>query len=187
MLKGLLAQKIFVLAIIIGAVAVTATGTAAYYYINYRSQSQEREELQAEYDQLVDDYTDLKSRYDVLTAKSESGETAPLGYMMSVTVIIDYGNGTSETHEVNISGGETAFDVTNEVATVDYTDYGWGILVHGINDKDEVILGQGGNWKKGYGWFYYVDGAQPLVGSDQYTLSDGEVLEWKYEYYDWTW
>jgi len=77
--------------------------------------------------------------------------------------------------EITISGhtldrhtamGAVAAYVYEEGINFEIKDWGWGITVDQIGDDDS---------NKGY-WSYYVNGTSPMVGADQYTLSDGDSL-----------
>ena len=86
----------------------------------------------------------------------------------NITLIVDYNNGTIKTQEnFTLSGGKTtAFDALNQWCETQYDDFGWGIIVRAID-------GLGGNW------LYFINGNAPGVGSDVYSLKDGDVVKWQ--------
>lgn len=79
-----------------------------------------------------------------------------------------------------ISEGETVLELLTRLDSRDDSialstqDYGdMGILV--------TALGGHANGTDGKYWQYTVDGVVPLVGADQYTLTDGETLVWEFK------
>jgi len=99
---------------------------------------------------------------------------------VKVNVVIDYGNGTVEEFNdlVLDTEGATALNALLMVAKVEYTVYPFGVFVDSINGVE--------NSKELNSWWLYSilkpDGEEvsPEVGADQYRLSNGETVVWRY-------
>lgn len=83
--------------------------------------------------------------------------------------------------QVSVQAGETAFDLLQRQARAagiqmeaTFTPGYGSSYVEGIANLYEFDCGQQS------GWIYLVNGVQPGCGSSQYTLSDGDVVEWVY-------
>jgi hypothetical protein len=85
----------------------------------------------------------------------------------NITLIVDYNNSTIKIRAnfTLTEGKTTAFDALNQWCEIQYNDFGWGIIVR-------VIDGVGGNW------LYFINGIAPGVGSDMYSLKDGDLVKW---------
>jgi uncharacterized membrane protein len=85
----------------------------------------------------------------------------------NITLIVDYNNSTIKIRAnfTLTEGKTTAFDALNQWCEIQYDDFGWGIIVR-------VIDGVGGNW------LYFINGIAPGVGSDMYSLKDGDLVKW---------
>ncbi|MDD4307384.1 MAG: DUF4430 domain-containing protein [Thermoplasmata archaeon] len=110
------------------------------------------------------------------------------GSGISVTVSIDYGNGTQKEMNV-ITENFTALGALESAVGYDnltMTDYGaWGMLVDGI---DGIVTGtpvEGIDDTSNYYWFWYVNGEFAYVGVSQYVLQDSDVIEWRFEESAW--
>ncbi|MCD7944349.1 MAG: DUF4430 domain-containing protein [Clostridia bacterium] len=77
---------------------------------------------------------------------------------------------------IEISEGDTVYDVTVAAARAMSIplDIAEGSYVRGIDYIYELDYGDLS------GWVYIVNGALPSVGCGEYTLSDGDVIEWAY-------
>ena len=102
---------------------------------------------------------------------------------MLVDVLIDYGNGTQEWHNgTRVPIGATLFDVTKEIAEINYTTGQFGVFVTAIN-------GRGG--EPGYYWIWYIWNSTSaeweigLVAADAFTLHHGDMVSWVYEKPSW--
>ncbi|KYH37106.1 MAG: hypothetical protein AYL29_009000 [Candidatus Bathyarchaeota archaeon B24] len=99
---------------------------------------------------------------------------------VKVNVVIDYGNGTvEEFNDILLDAeGATALNALLMVAKVEYTVYPFGVFVDSINGVE--------NSKELNSWWLYSilkpDGEEvsPEVGADQYRLSNGETVVWRY-------
>ncbi len=81
--------------------------------------------------------------------------------------------------QIEILEGETVLDVLCQVRD----DYGIHMEYSGA-DRTAYIEGignlyerDGGRWS---GWMYNVNGEYPDTGCGQYTLKDGDIIEWNY-------
>ena len=99
---------------------------------------------------------------------------------VKVNVVIDYGNGTvEEFNDILLDAeGATALNALLMVAKVEYTVYPFGVFVDSINGVQ--------NSKELNSWWLYSilkpDGEEvsPEIGADQYRLSNGETVVWRY-------
>ncbi|MEM1550756.1 MAG: DUF4430 domain-containing protein [Candidatus Bathyarchaeia archaeon] len=103
-------------------------------------------------------------------------ELKALKEMISVNILIDYGNGTQVWYNnTSVMRGASVLTATQTIANVEYTDFGWGIFVDSINGiKNE------GSWF----WMWYIwEGKWVLgpVASDRYVLREGDTIMWRYE------
>ena len=106
---------------------------------------------------------------------------------ISVTVKIDYGNGTVISETV-ITDNYTALGALEEIfgyENLDITDYDWGVLVNGINNVNSGSTVEGIDDTSNYYWFWYINDDFAYVGASQYILQDGDVMEWSFEESTW--
>lgn len=96
-----------------------------------------------------------------------------------VTVIINYGNGTIESHTIEYTPGMTALQALEKVAKVEKVPYSMsGELSYYITAINGVREGD----REGYFWLYYVkhyfslSAEFPDVGTDKYLLSGGDTV-----------
>ncbi len=99
---------------------------------------------------------------------------------LSVTVIIDYGNGITSTVKKNLINANrtepyTAFEVLNNISNVDAVKYSWGTSIRCINDvcSNESI---------GYYWFFWINGNFSSVTTEKLYLRDGDIITMNYTY-----
>ncbi|AOY75883.1 hypothetical protein BJL90_08240 [Clostridium formicaceticum] len=62
-------------------------------------------------------------------------------------------------------------------AYYDFQDYGWALYIAMINGDREF------DYRSTSGWMYRVNGVLPNFGSQEYVLSDGDVIEWYFGAY----
>jgi hypothetical protein len=134
------------------------SGFAAAYYYNEYSR------YRGLYGQAVEELRQLKTH-------------------MLVNVLIDYGNGTLEWHnETRVAIGATLFNVTKQIAEIDYTVGQFGAFITAIN-------GKGGD--PGYYWIWYIwnstssEWEMGMVAADAFTLHHGDTVAWRYEKPSW--
>ncbi|MEM2829237.1 MAG: DUF4430 domain-containing protein [Candidatus Jordarchaeales archaeon] len=102
-----------------------------------------------------------------------------------VTVIIDYGNGTKESHTVTFTPGITALQALEEVALVNKT-YWQAYDSYFIDAINGVWNNENNN---GYWWIYNVkhyfssEVEHPSVGANKYQLSGGDTVIFVYQFY----
>ncbi len=89
-----------------------------------------------------------------------------------VVLTIDYGNGTVETL-TNLTG-PSVLNITMDIARVDVDWYGNLAFVTAINDVYNNATSN--RW-----WQYWVNGEYANVAANQYQLSDGDKVEWRYD------
>ena len=119
------------------------------------------------------------------TAEGPSGAIEKTG--ISVTVKLNYGNGTVEQDTV-ITQNFTALGALEAFVgyeKLDITDYGWGVLVDGINNVTTGSTVEGIDDTSNYYWMWYVNDDFAMVGASQYVLQDGDVMEWNFEESTW--
>ena len=97
----------------------------------------------------------------------------------SVTYVIK-GDGWIVKDNVVAYEDETVFDLLKRVADrndfkIEYTYYEEfnSILINKINNIE--------NGKNGKYWQYYVNDDIPMIGSDNYLISNGDYVEWRFE------
>ncbi len=100
------------------------------------------------------------------------------GIKLDVSLIIDYGDGNTDSLQSNFREGMTAFDLLKEKTeesglTLKTETYDIGILIEAIEDKES---GQDGKY-----WLYYVNGEMPIVSADKKELKPGDKVEFKFE------
>lgn len=107
---------------------------------------------------------------------------------ISVTVKLDFGNGTTR-QETVVTDNYTALGALEAMVgheNLDMTDYGtWGILVDGIEGVKTGSTVDGIADTSDYYWFWYVNDDFAMVGASQYVLQDGDVMEWTFEESAW--
>ena len=95
-----------------------------------------------------------------------------------VNLGLNYSNGTVQWfNETEARSGDTLLDVTKQVATANYTDYGYGSLVNSINDMNSTSSKAWiwWIWNQKFGW------TQGPVASDKYVLGNNETVYWYYQ------
>ena len=90
----------------------------------------------------------------------------------NVELTIDYGNSTQQIF--SSLTGSTVFDILNETASVSFTQFMFGKFVIAINGVENDANGNG------YFWQYWVNDELAPVAADNYALSDGDQVLWKY-------
>jgi hypothetical protein len=90
----------------------------------------------------------------------------------NVVMTIDYGNSTQSVFS-NLTGN-TVFEIINETASVSFTQFAFGRFITAINDVENDANGNG------YFWQYWVNDELAPVAADNYVLSDGDQVLWKY-------
>ncbi len=100
------------------------------------------------------------------------------GIKLEVSLIIDYGDGNTDSFQGNFKKGMTAFDLLKEKTeesglTLKTKTYDIGILIEAIGDKEN---GQDGKY-----WLYYINNEMPMVSADKRELKPDDKVEFKFE------
>jgi hypothetical protein len=131
-----------------------------------------------EFDSLLKDYYRL---FMSLAAKELEDFLNTIS-TIEVTLCIDYGNETQKWHNLSASSGKTLFDLTLQIAKVDY-DY-YSLMEPGhmlINSIDDLAPSGGKYW-----FWYYWDGTKNewirgQIGCDAWLLKDNGIYKWAYK------
>jgi hypothetical protein len=130
---------------------------------------------------------DIESRQEHFAAESSSVSESIGQVTMSVDclTIVGMHDGISDdgyiipVQTVDIKEGDTAYDLLDRMAREN------GILID-VKGSDDMkyVSGIAGIYEFDHGelsgWMYYVNGEAPSVNSSQYTLKDGDRVEWRY-------
>jgi hypothetical protein len=95
-----------------------------------------------------------------------------------VSLIINYGDGTSDIFERKFREGMTAFDLLTEetqgsALTLKTKTYDMGVFIEAIGNKE--------NGQEGKYWLYYLNGEMPMVSADKKEIKPGDKIEFKFE------
>lgn len=106
--------------------------------------------------------------------------------LISVSIGIDYGNGTISWHnDTVIPKGSNLLSATVLVAKVEYKTSSFGAYVTSINGLAEKIVSK----NEGYSWMWYIYDREKgelvlgKVAADKYQLRDGDIVVWKYKHW----
>ena len=97
---------------------------------------------------------------------------SPVRHALNLSQTIDYGNSTQ--HTFSDLSGETVFDILNQTATVTFTQYLYGKFITAINGVENNANNSGRYWQ------YWVNVELAPVAAENYILSDGDQVLWKY-------
>jgi len=113
-------------------------------------------------------------------SKAEQGElhVVAKNASISVSILIDYGNGTIDWHDpLVLPDSSTVFNATLAVATVNYSHYPQGVFVDAINDV----------WNTSpyyWTWWYwnFTESTWSLgpIASDRHFLTHLDIIAWHY-------
>lgn len=161
-----------------------------------------QEDLNKTFNQLLSDYQSLLQNGNVtktdfgnllgkyyslfsLSAFRELGASVSEAATLSVSVEINYGNGTSEwKNETQVPAGYTLLRITQEIAVITYSYYASAQPGHVFADS---INNKANNSTSGYywDWYYSTDNGKTWVlgpvGVDAWLLTNGGVYKWIYE------
>jgi hypothetical protein len=90
----------------------------------------------------------------------------------NIELTIDYGNSTQEVFP-SLSG-DTVFEILNHTTTVIFVQFTYGKFVTSINGVDNNADGNGRYWQ------YWVNDELAPVAADNYVITDGDQVLWKY-------
>lgn len=161
-----------------------------YYMLkgNYQLVYQENNVTGEDFGGLLNDYYDLFTLLVLRELSSVVGETVTL----NVNVCIDYRNETIDWfNETRMPAGASLFQLTQEIAEINYTYYPLmkpgHVLVDSINDKAAYAVGYSEGWS--WIWHYWDDNEQLWVsgpvGCDAWMLKNGGIYKWKFEHWSW--
>jgi len=93
-------------------------------------------------------------------------------------LMIDYGEGESESFTVEMGEGTTAFDLlkdkTGELSiNLETKSYDLGIFIE--------ALGERRNGEDGKYWLYYINDEMPMTASDKQPVNSGDKIEFKFQ------
>lgn len=89
-------------------------------------------------------------------------------------LVVDYGNGISDSFSIEFIQGMTAFDLLEQSGLVlEIKTYDVGIFIEAINN---VKNGQDNKY-----WMYYVNDEMPMVSADNMEINSGDEVEFKFE------
>lgn len=137
---------------------------------------------------LLNEFYNLFTLLVIRDVSMALGETVTL----TVSLCIDYGNDTVNWHnETKTSAGSSLFQLTQEVAKVNYTYYPLmkpgHVLVDSINDKKAYTADYSEGWS--WIWFYWNNKEQRWVsgpvGCDAWMIKDSGTYKWKFEHWSW--
>jgi len=164
-------------------------GTYSELFNHYDILRQKDTVTKEEFGSLLSEYYKLFYTLTLKELAQSIGETVTL----SVNIGLDYGNGTVVWHNgTETSAGSTLFELTQKIATVNYTYYALmepgHVLIDSINDKAAYT---DPSYTSGYSWiWHYWDDSEKKwivgpVGCDAWLLKDGGTYRWHYEYWSW--
>jgi hypothetical protein len=165
-----------------------------------------QEDLNSTHNQLLSDYQTLLQKSNVtktdfgnllneyynlftLSAFRELGLSVSQATSLSVSIEINYGNGTLEwKNETQVPAGYTLFRITQEIAVTNYSYYAFTqpghVLVDSINNKT-TYTDPSYTWGNSWIWYYWSDSGKTWVsgpvGCDAWLLTNGGIYRWNYE------
>lgn len=94
-----------------------------------------------------------------------------------VTLTIE---GVYEATTTPIESGETVLEL---LTRLNATDPDLGLATEDYGDMGILVTAMGGlvNGTDGNYWQYQVDGETPMIGADQYELTDGKAVVWEFK------
>ena len=159
-------------------------GTYNQLLTDYQELSQEGNISRTDFGNLLSEYYNLFS----LCAIKELGQSISNAATLSVSILINYGNGTLEwNNETQVPAGTNLFEITQQISVVKYSYYATAepghVFVDSINNLAEYATAAG---TSGYSWFWYYSNdngktwTEGQVGCDAWLLANGGVYEWNY-------
>jgi hypothetical protein len=112
---------------------------------------------------------------------------------LTVSICIDYGNGTIEWHNETVPAGISLFQLTRKVADINEDDYDYyplmkpgHVFLNSINDREAYSapdFSEGWTWI----WYYWDDDEQDwtlgIVGCDAWMVENGGTYKWNFEHW----
>ena len=103
---------------------------------------------------------------------SSTNGTAFSAMASNVGLTIDYGKSSQNVYS-DLSG-LTVFEILNQTAAVTFIEFAYGKFVTAINGVENNAN------QNGYYWQYWVNDELAPIAADNYVLSDGDQVLWKY-------
>jgi hypothetical protein len=146
--------------------------TYTYLLGEFQSINQKSTVTKAEFGSLLDDFYKL---FTSLTMKELDSYTGELK-LIDVSISINYSNSSTEWHNVSLSPGTTLFELTREVAEVEYSY--WSTMEPG-----HILVSSINNNADGFWVWYYWDNATNTwvfgpVGCDAWILLNNGIYNW---------
>ena len=154
----------------------------------YQTVDQKGNVTREEIGELLSEYYEL---FNVLSMRELSGLVTE-AVTLTVSVCIDYENKSIEWHnKTSMPAGSTLFQLTQEIATTNYTYYPetkpGHIRLTSINDEEEYSVGYSEGWS--WIWCYWDNEGQEWipgpVGCDAWMLKAGGIYKWSFEHWSW--
>jgi hypothetical protein len=125
-----------------------------------------------EFGSLINEFYKL---FTALAMKEIEGFQSQIS-MIKVSLCIDYGNLTTEWHNISTSLGTTVFDLTKKVANVEKSYYP-------AMEPGHILVTSINNHREGYWIWYYWDDIENKwifgpVGCDAWILKDNGIYNW---------
>ncbi len=94
----------------------------------------------------------------------------------SASLLIDYGDDETAIYNLDVGDNTSVFSMLEEATREENVPlqtkkYDFGVFVESINGK--VSTGE-------MAWIYFVNGESGQVAADQYHITPGDTVEWKY-------
>ena len=152
---------------------------------DYEALLQNGNVTQTDFGNLLSEYYNLFS----LSALRELGLSVSHATTLSVSIEIDYGNGTLKwDNETQVPAGYTLFRITQEIAVINYSYDALAqpghVFVESINNETAYT---DPSYTSGYSWIWYYSSdsgktwVSGPVGCDAWLLVNGGVYKWSYE------
>jgi len=154
----------------------------------YQTISQKGNVTREEFGELLNECYEL---FDMLSIR-ELSRIVSEAITLTVSVCMDYGNGTMDwCNETSMPAGSTLFQLTQEIATINYTYYPGmkpgHIRLTSINGNEEYSIGYSEGWS--WIWCYWDNEEQEWVsgpvGCDAWMLKAGGIYKWSFEHWSW--
>jgi hypothetical protein len=133
-----------------------------------------------DFEPLLMEFNDLLTSLAAKELESLVGETVTI----RVNLCIDYGNSTREWHNVSTSPGITLFDLTQQVAQIEYDYYPTMQPGHVLMKTINGVAPSPAEWKY-WLWYYWDENSNQWVfgqvGCDAWTLRDNGTYRWIYK------
>jgi hypothetical protein len=152
-------------------------GTYHQLLNDYENSLQKGNVTEDKFGSLLSEYYNLFS----VSALRELGLSVSKVSTLSVNIAINYGNGTTKWfNQTRVPAGYTLFELTQKIATIEYSYYSMGpghVLVTSING----VKNDASYWL----WYYWDVNDKSWVfgpvGCDAWLLQNGGIYEWIYE------